>query len=230
MDRINFTGGFLLVKPKPEVWESAYNKAIPRSARNIVYDLYNEGNIFVVIKNCYDGDVLRYFIDKKIDFKYYPKVNTKNQFDRHNPEAARKILDSQDEVLTGDDTNALEKYMKFRRFRDKQLNYSRDTHTKKAFKVLGINENNFNVDTKNYITSITDKDGRLVAIVSPNDHRGINYVIAYPRYSDEDLTMYKIDFNGNILEKSTDINRLILFKRDFMKNVNGMRNPNHRAI
>ena len=99
MDNINFTGGFLLKSPKPQQWSKIYDEIVPRN-RVIVNDLKGKDNVFFATKNCYDPSILKYLIDNKVRFTFYPKINLKSRIDSYYPEKAAEILDAETEVIT----------------------------------------------------------------------------------------------------------------------------------
>ena len=73
--------------------------------------------------------------------------------------------------------------------------------------------------TKKAVTTIYDKNGQTFAKVSPNSVHGINYVIVYPRFSDEKLKMLTINHRGEIITETSNIDKMSDFKQNFIKAV-----------
>ena len=67
-NKINFTGSFLLLKPKPELINEIYNTVIPRRGQ-LIPDLLEEGNLFFSAKDCYDRSIIDALRCRTINFK-----------------------------------------------------------------------------------------------------------------------------------------------------------------
>lgn len=219
-NNINFKGGFLLKKPSRNMWEKIYNDTVPKN-RVIINDLYEKDNIFFASKNFYDSQILSYLLSKKnLKFTYYPNVNLKNQFDSYYPEETIKVLDSE---------LAIESRKEMRKFiipptqnttlKSLKYKWKPEDHIGQTMKALNLSSENYSVETKNFITSIYDKNHKLVVRTSPNNQVGINYAVVYPRYSDEKTLWVAIDHHGKIINKSSDIDALASFKKEFLQAV-----------
>lgn len=233
MDRINFTGGFLLKKPTPKMWEKVYNEAMPKH-KNIINDLYEEGNVFFATKNGYDSSILKYLLSKRtLNFTYYPNVSTKNCFSAYYPEEAVKILDKE-VVLT--DRKEIQKTIKPEKklLPDslKQYKWKENDHIAQTFKALNLNPENYTTITRKHITLIKHNSGATVAKVSPNSVNGINYVYEYPHPSNKNFRMVVIDHNGNILSQTTNLGKMAEFSEHFSAAVKtdiGRTNPTKKS-
>lgn len=213
MDRINFTGGFLLKKPTPKMWEKVYNEAVP-ATRNIINDLYEDGNLFFATKNSYDSAILKYLLNKRtLNFVYYPNVSTKNRFDSYHPEEALKILDKE-VALT--DRKEIRKSIKPEKQRIpeslRKYKWRENDYVSQTINALKINPENYNIVIKNHMTEFRDKNGKVVIEASPNTHSGINYILVYPHRDFDDLRMIAANHRGEILRTSTNIDLLKTFK------------------
>lgn len=214
MNKINFTGGFLLPKTSAKSFDRVYNQ-IPRK-RHIQFDLYTKGDMFFATKNCYDGDILKFLKENKIAFKYFPKVNLKNRFDSYYPEETRRILEHQNEVYTQRDD--LSKYIKVKK--PPKYTWIQGDYIDNTFKTIGVNKENFNIQIHNCIMTVYDKQNNLVANVSPYNNNGENFVISYSRNdSDTQLTLSILNYKGEIVDTKTDISYLKTFRKRFLNAV-----------
>lgn len=216
MDNVSFNGGFLIHKPSPAMWEKVYNEIVPKR-RIIANDIFEKNNILFVSKSIYDRDVLTYLLSKRnLKFSFYPNINLKTRLDSYFPKEIEKVLssehctDSRKEIraFIKQTTKPLNAILKYK--------WKSGDHIPQTFKALNMNSENYNIVTKNFISSVYDKNGKLIAKISPNNQQGINYAILYPRYKEELLTMYAINYQGEILSKSNDINSLNEFKKNFL--------------
>ena len=216
MDNINFTGGFLLKAPKPQQWEKIYNEIVPKK-RVIVNDLKGKDNVFFATKNCYDPSILKYLIENKVKFTFYPKINLKNRIDSYYPEKATEILDAETEVITLK-RNMLKYLETPTKSAVKQLKYKwkPEDHIPQTLQALKLDKSQCKISTKNSITTIKDLNDKILAKVSPNNNRGISYALIYPRFGDEKLRMVVTTHKGEIVTDTTDIDKLADFKKHFM--------------
>lgn len=214
-NNINFQGGFLLKKPSTKMWGKIYNETVPNN-RVIIHDLFEKDNIFFASKTYYDSSILTYLLSKKnLKFTYYPEINLKSGLNGYYPEEAEKILNS---------STAIETRKEMKKFikpginpNDTSLRYKWkvEDHIPQTFKALKLNSEDYKVKTKDFITAIYDKNGKIIAKVSPNNQVGINYAYIYPRYSDESFSMIAINHKGEIISRSNDINSMKEFRKHF---------------
>ena len=216
MDNINFTGGFLLKSPKPQQWSKIYDEIVPRN-RVIVNDLKGKDNVFFATKNCYDPSILKYLIDNKVRFTFYPKINLKSRIDSYYPEKAAEILDAETEVITL--KRKMLKYLETpQKSAVRQLKYKwkPEDHIPQTLQALKLDKSQCKISTKNSVTTIKDLNDKLLAKVSPNNGRGISYALIYPRFGDEKLRMIATTHKGEIVTDTTDIDKFVDFKEHFM--------------
>ena len=219
MDKINFTGGFLLHKPDVKKWEKAYDEIVPRK-RIIIHDLKEQDNIFFATPSCYDSSILKYLFGEKFKFTFYPDINLKNRLDAYYPEEAIKILDAQETVIT--DKRKMRKYIvepKPCSIQSLKYKWKPNDNIEQTLTALKLDKEDMKIKTAKSVTTITDRNGKLVAKVSPNTAQGINYALVYPRYGNENLRMIAIDHHSQIITDTTDINYLQEFKERFIRAV-----------
>lgn len=220
MDKINFTGGFLLKKPlPPEVWEKTYNEIIPHK-RVIINDIPNIGDIFVASKRCYDNEIGLYLLNKKINFEYYPKIDLKTRLDSYYPEEAKSVLQEQKTVIRGE-TSLTKMFQLHKKMKTAIAKYKwkKNDHIKKTYEALELSSEDYTHTIKKNVTIITDKDGNLIAKASPNTNTGTNYVLVYPKPKNhvDPFRMVIIDYEGKKTMDSTNIEDLKGFTKGFKK-------------
>lgn len=220
MDRINFTGGFLLHKPTPRMWEKVYNDALQGKKRIIINDLYEKGDIFFATKNGHDSNILKYLLSKRtLNFKFYPNISTKNRLDSEFPQEAIKILDSELAITSRPKMKEFIKPVYINPNKNLKYRWKENDHIEQTFKALKLDPENYVTKTQKHMTVIYDRNGVMVACASPNSQRGINYVYQYSNHLNKDFRMLIINHKGEILAQSTDINRMQEFKNNFIKAV-----------
>ena len=226
MDKINFTGGFLLKTPKLEIWEDIYKNAVP-SKRNIVHDVFDEGNILFVTKTCYDKAVTSYLLDKNILFSYFPNINLHTRVGEFEVNELHKFLKTQFSVTnnTPDNVNEIRKLTADLKTNYTPLAYKWRENDQIKQSLIALDKlqhtpiDRLKHTTKNNITKFVDDQNNLVATASPNNSAGRNYIIIYPK-NGSNLKMCEVDYNGNVIDVSEDIENLNNFKKNFKKAVN----------
>ena len=214
MDRINFTGGFLIKSPTPAKWKKI-EEVLPK--HKIILPKYNDSDVFVAVKPCYDPQIASQILAKKINFKFYPNINLKTRLDAHNMDEAYKIIGAQtEEISTFADLRQYIKSLK-KPFRIPKYNWKPEDHIPKTFKVLGLEQENYVVKIKNGITIIKDKNGKLIAKASPNTDKGTNFIYVYPKNSDDSSKKLAVASEGEIFEFSPL--QYMDFKKQFMRAV-----------
>ena len=234
MDRINFTGGFLLKKPSPKMWEKIYTDNLQDKKRIIINDLYEAGNVFFATKSGHDSNILKYLLNKRnLQFTFYPNINTKCRFDNQFPDEAVKRLDTE---LAVTDRKEIKKYIKpdpiISPARKLLYKWKQNDHIEQTFKALKLDPENYTTKTKNHITRIYNRNGTLIAKVSPNTTAGINYVYEYPHFSNTNFRMLTINHNGEILSQTQNIEKMTEFNEYFKKAVKfdmGRTNPTKKS-
>ena len=195
MDKINFTGGFQFKTPSERAWKGIEG-VLPR--HKIILPNYGEDkDIFIAVKRNYDPQIINYLRAHHIKFTLFPKINLKSQLDSYNMEEAYRIVGAQTEVISS--TKDINEYLKsfVPKFKLPKYKWKKNDHIDKTLKFLGINAGDCEVFIEKGITVITDKNGKIIAKVSPNNQKGTNFVFLYPKNADESLQKFAIDMYGN---------------------------------
>lgn len=217
MDRINFCGGFLIRKPKPEVWEKLEKTVMPNHKCYI--PKYNEqGDKFLAVKRRYDYDIAKFIKDNGLECIYYPDICLKTQIDSRKLDEAKEIINKQTNFIVG--TKNLKNAIKVKadQFLLGSYIWKRGDYVQKTLDALRLNPDSCTVVTnkKTLVSTIYRKgkgnENKVVAKMSPNNHNGTNFVYVLPTRNNPDSRKIAIDRKGGIIEFPT-----LAFK-DFEKN------------
>ena len=197
-NKISFQGGFLFKRPTNDTLWKEVVKELP-SSKCIIEDFNEYGDKFFAIKSVYDRAMASVLIRKKVPFRLYPDINLKTRLDPRKPDEARKIIASQ--------TNCIEDENEMRRFvstGDKKVLIEKyrwvpEDHIDKTYKALGLEKSNHKTIIKDGITYIKNKNNETIAMVSPNNQRGVNFVYLRSKTdnSDPSLKKFALDLYGN---------------------------------
>jgi len=220
MNDINFKGGFWIKSPSPDVWQKI--KAEFPSSKSVFEEFNEQGDKFFAIKNSYDKAMTSFLLRMKINFKLYPNLNLKSGLSSWKLKESKEIIDAQTNVI-----ETKEKLEEFVRACDKSLpvvipkyRWKPNDHIEKTYKAIGINPAEYEPQIKDGITYIKEKgkDGKIIAIASPNNSRGINYVYVYPQnWNEESSQKFALGPDGDRIDFSPlDI---INFHKNFMRSV-----------
>ena len=231
-NKINFTGSFVIKKPGRVKWKEIVRDMLPENSY-IKGNFLGQGNMFVATSDRYDNEVVTYLINHNYVFSYYPKVNKKSGI-CNMPQSMIEELVEGSEALTKRKaivkaaTEAENRYIpdSYVRKPDDQI-----PQTMNALRTVEhIPVDSLKPLTINGETLFVDSKGKLVAKASPNNPRGFNFIQIYPRYTtSEDMEMIKADYTGSINYRTKNIDKLRLFKRDFMAAVNSVNQTRNRG-
>lgn len=217
MDSINFQGGFFIGKPSSRVWNNI-KAELPK--HKCVFENFNEnGDKFFAVKSCADSDMVGMILRKKVNFRFYPDINLKSRLDSYNPKQAQEIINSQTTIY--ETKEQLRQFLKDLPQKTvkliKKYHWKPNDHIDKTFEALGLNQNEYKTQIKSGITYIKDKSGKVIAKVSPNNERGVNFVYVYPRNYDEASKRFALSQSGET--ENFGPLQIIEFQNNFMKNV-----------
>ena len=217
MDKINFTGGFLIRKPSVRMWHN-FEAILPK--KKAVFQKFNEeGDKFVVVKSSYDEGISDFILQKRLDFKYYPELNLKNRLNPHNVEQAHEIIDAQTNVI--DTRKDLKNFFKACKtlIVIPKYKWKQNDHVEQTFKALGLDLSQHKYQIKNGITVIKDKSGKIIAKASPNNVNGTNFVYILPKNTDLSPRKIAVDYKGEIIYEFKGVDSYKDFSKNFIKAV-----------
>lgn len=223
---ISFNGGFWIKKPSPEMW-SAIKEVMPRR-KQILEQLNDDGDKFFAIKTCYDKEMTFKLFNQeikkgreveKVDFKFYPDINLKVRIDSYFPEEAKETINAQKRVI--ENRSSIRKFFAQEPIKQKPImkyRWKPEDQVAQTLTALKLDKENCNIDIKNGVTKIYDKSNNLIAIASPNSHKGYNYVYEYPTVTKPDARRLVVDYNGAIVHEFGILDSKI-FRKFFERNV-----------
>ena len=225
MDNINFTGSFVIKNPGKIGWKNIMRDMIPESAF-IKGNFLGKGNMYVASSDRYDNEIATYLINSNFAFNYYPNINLKSGVCNMPVNTIESTI-KDSKVLT--DKKEIRKYTSEVERKYIPKNYVREAndHISQTINALKQVEH-IPVDFLKHFTYkgetiFVDRNGKLIAKASPNNPRGFNYIQIFPRYStSEDMYMIKTDYTGQIHYITKNIDKLRLFKRDYLAAVNSL--------
>lgn len=218
MNNISFTGGFLLKRPTDETLWKQIQAELP-SSKCIIEDFNEYGDKFFAIKSIYDRAMASVLMREKVQFRMYPDINLKSRLDPRNPEKARKIINAQTNLI--EDEDELRQFIRTGgpKVLIEKYRWTPEDHVDKTYKALGLNKSDYITSKKDGITYIKDKSGKVVAMVSPNNNRGVNFVCVCSKTDnlDPSLEQFALDQNGN--KRYFGPLQIKDFRKNFMQNV-----------
>lgn len=227
MDKINFTGGFLITQvPKTTTLSKLYDEAIPHK-RCIIFNLFKKNNFFFSTKDCYDESIVDYLTKNEYIFSYFPNINLKSRLEPYQLKETEERL-SKEIVLT--DISKIEEHIQSKMKGSKPIKYhlKKNDPIESVIKALDLkNVNTLDIKTKNNFITIKDKDGNLVAKISPFDNKGICYVMKYPILSDEEMRYIAINYEGKEISNTAEVDNLQNFMTNFKNAMKFDKEKNH---
>ena len=222
-----FGGSFLINYKKAilgmrEAFESAVGK--PKVQ---VFDSFNgkENQVMYVMKNSKDYDAATFIQKNELNFKYYPEVSTKLQFELDKPQDIVAYIKSTKPKL-------IQKHHELAEFISKcreNCRQVKDSHLSLVDKILGslhIDKNSGEkIKKSNAVTIFTDKETGKKVFVSPKNHHGTSFVLVNPNNSYEDVSRYAFDDRGNLLRSFEPPNGLKIFMEKFNEAIKHQSNP-----
>ena len=218
MNEISFQGGYLLSKPTTRMW-NIIQEELPKH-KCIVKDINGEGDIFFSIKKVYDKDIASLILRKKLDFKFYPDIDLRTRIDSYFPEQSLKTIEAQTNVIeTREQLREYIKSLQPKRVIVKKYHWKPNDHIEKTFKALGLNQSEYELEIKNFVTYIKDKKGNIIAKASPNNQIGVNFVYVYPQPQKDVREAQRFALTQNGEREYFGALQSINFFKEFNKNV-----------
>lgn len=197
-----------------------FEKVIGKHKRQI-FDSFNgkDGHTMYVLKNSKDYDAANYIIRNKLNFKYYPDIDTKLCFEPDKPEDVLNYIKIAHPKIIRSSDKLREYIINFReKFRQKP-----DSHLSAVDKILAALKFDKNsgqkVKTSNGVTTFADGDSANKVIVSPRSALGSRFVCVNPNNSYEPIRRYAFDEKGNQLAVFNPPDGIIKFNEEFKKAV-----------
>lgn len=208
--KTNFQGGFRLINLSPEVKEQV--PSIIKKHRQVFDNFEKQGDVFLVVKDVANTKVAKFIKDNKINFEFYPTINTKSGLDTERPcDLTNLIANIKDTPITN--------FSQFRKNvvmqkREKYITNNSPEYIDKILKTLCI-DNKHQINNIKGVMVITDKEYNRKILISPPSKLKIHYVKVESEILDNPIERYAIDSNGNILATYQTPNGIMTFNKRF---------------
>lgn len=215
--RPNFKGAFLI----------NYKKALPETRKCLeeligphkrqIFDAFSgkDKQVMYVMKNSKDYDVAHFVIKNDLNFKYYPEVSTKFQFEPDKPQDVISYIKTQHPKLIQKPYELLE-YIKAHR---ENCRAQKDSHLSIADKILNVLCYDKNAGKKEKLSNASvvfiDKNTGDRVVISPKSALGTRFVCVTPKRDYEEIKRLAFDENGNILKTFLPPDGIKLFNQQF---------------
>jgi len=218
-NNVNFQGAFVIKSISAEA-KSELLELIPKK-RQLFNDFKKEGDILLVTRNSQNTTVADFIRKNHLKFRYYPPLCTKSGFDDEKPlEAAKKLAENKNSVITTLRDMYENLKPKVKLVIEKPVKIDRRNNMESVLKALKLDSSGIVTNKTNGYTTLSDKNGKVIARVSPKGKFGTYFVFVEPKNTDEDALRYAIDESGNIIAKYVSFKGLAQFKKNFMAAVN----------
>lgn len=213
----NFKGAFLI----------NYKKALPETRKRLedligahkrqIYNTFTgkDCQVMYVLKNSKDFDVAHFIHKNELNFKYYPDVCTKLQFEPDKPQDVINYIKTQHPKLIQKPFELLE-YIKSHR---ENCRARKDSHLSIADKIVNILRYDKNACKKEKLSNasivFTDCNTGDRIVISPKSTLGTRFVCVTPKREYEEIKRLAFDEKGNILKTFSPPDEIKLFNQQF---------------
>lgn len=212
-NRINnyqsFKGAFL-IKAIPDKIKPQLTELFPKH-RQIFDNFQNNGDVFLVVKNSKDLLAANFIKENKFQFKYYPELNTKSGFDSEKPQAVSDIINStKPKVIT-----SIKEMFEFLKPINKSLKTVQSDNISQILTSVGLDAEDVKIKGFKGYKLVTDKEGKVVARISPSGKFGMKFVFIEPKNAEASPLRYAVDNNGNIVAQYSSFKGIKQFRDNF---------------
>lgn len=206
----NFQGGFRLMNLSPEVKNEVPN--ILKKHRQIFDNFERQNDVFITVRDEANYKVAKFIKEHKIDFEFYPTINTQSGLDNERPWELTNLI----AITNYSPIKTLNQYRKFEA-KVKRENYIENNspiYINNILKALCI-DNKHQITNKKGAMVITDSEYGRDIIISPPSKLNIHYVKVVPKSVDKIVERYAIDSDGNILSRYQSPDGIMKFNKNF---------------
>lgn len=217
----SFKGSYLITyKNSSKVARECFESAIGEHKRQI-FDAFDgkKGQVFYVMKHSKDYDAAQVVRQHHLNFKYFPKMDTKLRFDTEKPEEViNYINENNPEPITK--LADLMKYVENYRIRCRAK--YKDVAPQKSLvetilENLKIEMNGEKTKDSRGIITIKDEQNKGLVVISPKSKFGISYVFHKPANKYENEKRYAVSETGEVLATFNSPDGIKRFKECFVK-------------
>ena len=164
--------------------------------KQIFYDFEKQGDVFLVTRDLSNYKVGQFINKNKLDFEFYPSINTKCGFDDEMPNVLSKFITNLKETPITT-RNQLKKFFSIKK-KSKFIENKSPSYVNNILNSLCI-ENKHNIKNIKGVCVIDDTEFQRKILISPPSKLNIHYVKIEPKGIDKKVERYAIDSDGNIL-------------------------------
>ena len=208
----NFTGGFRF--PNMSIEAKDKLPELVKKKRQIFNDFENQGDVFFVVRDFQDKNVLEFIKDNNLKFEYYPQISTKSGLDTEKPEILSQLLQNMkpQKVKT---LEQAKKIIKSKISASKTVQ-TKDSNIETIFKALKLDIKNPKTTTSiSGCKIIEDPETGKKVWISPESKYGINYVLIEPKSLDFNVERYAISKEGEVIAIYNSPDGINQFKKNF---------------
>lgn len=189
---INFNGGFRLKSLNPEI-RAKLPEEISKKGVQIFDNFEKPKDVFVLARDKYDLRIAKFIRENKINFEYYPQINTKSGMDSEKPELLTKLIENLESITS------MTQLRKAISNRNSLVEQKSSEYINNILKALKIDNPCGTIRSKHGAKIIDNKDFERRIIISPPSVHNIHFVIIQPYSLDKNEERYAINSAGDIL-------------------------------
>ena len=224
---VPFQGAFLInykthyYNGEDKALRAGFENVIGKHKRQI-FDSFNGkyGHTMYVLKNSKDYDAANYIIRNKLNFKYYPEIDTGLRFEPDRPQDVANVINKLHPQMIRTTDKLIEFVSNFREKSRQRI----DSHLSVVDKILETlkfdRKSGKKVKHANGVTSITDENSAKKIFVSPRSKLGSRFVFVNPNNNYDTIGRYVFDEKGNQLAIFTPPDGIKIFDEEFKKAIN----------
>lgn len=209
-NKINFNGGFRFVNMSAE--NRAKLPQLINKGKAIFDDFGKQGDVFLVTRETHDEKVLQFIKENKLNFEFYPSINT-NLMVQNQPLKLKKILDDIKDSPAKKITEAREA-IKNRTI--KNIQEKSPEHVTNILRELCI-DNKYPIVKAQGFEKIIDKELERTIYISKPSKFGMRYVKIMPNNKNKESSRYMMDDSGYIHAKFNTPDAIRTFETRFIE-------------
>ena len=189
----SFNGAFRLKGMTPEV-----KKQVPdiiKKGRQIFENFENTGDTFIACRDKLDYKIFKFAHANKVDFDYYPQINTQSGLDTDFPELVTEKLKGLKPAPSKNQAAQIIR-AKSKLYKTQK---NADLDIKKILTTLCMEPEGKEISMVKGAQVIKDEEFARKVIISPVGKGKVRYVSVVPDSPNETIKRYAFDFNGNII-------------------------------
>lgn len=211
-NNLNFNGGFRFRNMPLETKNKLPD--LSKKGKQIFYDFENKGDVFLVVKDEINYKVANFIKENKLEFEFYPQINTKCGLDNEKPEGLQALL-NKSEIKPLNTKTQLAKNITKQKLLNK-VTINSPIYVPNILKGLLV-DSNLNIKLKNGVTILDNKEFERKIYISRPLKADRYLVLIEPYSSAKPSERLLVNENGKILKKYSSPDEIHKFYTDFKK-------------